>query len=72
MLTLYRMYFLRFQMCNRLPEMMKTGMRGYFLFTTALREMFQRFETREMLRSFAARRIYCLKLVLNGFTHPGE
>ena len=36
-----------------------------------LRGMFGFFEPREMLRSFAARGMYCLKLVLNGFTHPG-
>ena len=35
-LRLYRIYFFCFQMCNRLPEIMKNGMRGYFLFTTAL------------------------------------
>ena len=33
--------------------------------------MFGFFEPREMLRSFAARGICCLKLVWNGFTHPG-
>ena len=33
--------------------------------------MFGFFEPREMLRSFAARGIYSLKLVSNGFTHPG-
>ena len=33
--------------------------------------MFGFFEPREMHRSFAARGIYCSKLVLNGFTHPG-
>ena len=32
--------------------------------------MFGFFEPREMLRSFAARWIYCLKFVRNGFTHP--
>ena len=36
-----------------------------------LRGMFGFFEPREMLRSFAARGIYCLKLVGNGFMHPG-
>ena len=34
-LTLYRIYIFLFQMCNRLPKLMKTEMRGYFLFTTA-------------------------------------
>ena len=34
--------------------------------------MFGFFEPREMLRSFVARRIFCLTLVCNGFTHPGE
>ena len=29
-LTLYRMYFFCFQMCNRLPEMMKNGDAGIF------------------------------------------
>ena len=36
-LTLYRMYIFCFQICNRLVEMMKAEMRGYFLFTTALK-----------------------------------
>ena len=36
-----------------------------------LRGMFGFFEPREMLRSFAARGMYCLKFVYNGFTHPG-
>ena len=35
-LTLYRIYTFCFQVCNRLPEVMKNGDRGYFLFTTAL------------------------------------
>ena len=29
-LTLYRMHFFCFQMCNRLPEMMKNGDAGIF------------------------------------------
>ena len=29
-LTLYRMYFFCFQMCNRLPEMMNNGDAGIF------------------------------------------
>ena len=36
-----------------------------------LRGMFGFFEPREMLRSFAARGMYCLKLVRNEFTYPG-
>ena len=37
----------------------------------SLRGMFGFFEPREMLRSFIAREMYCLKLVSNGFTYPG-
>ena len=36
-----------------------------------LRGMFGFFDPREMLRSFAAREMYYLKLVRHGFTHPG-
>ena len=37
-LTLYRIYiYVCFQMCNRLPELMKNGDAGNFPFTTALK-----------------------------------
>ena len=37
----------------------------------SLRGMFGFFEPREMPRSSAARGVYCLKIVVNGFTYPG-
>ena len=37
-LTLYRMYFFCFQICNRLPEMMKNGEAGIFPIYCSLKE----------------------------------
>ena len=37
-LTLYRMHFFCFQMCNRLPEMMKNGDAGIFPVYYSLKE----------------------------------
>ena len=40
MLTLYRMHFFCFQMCNRLPEIMKNGEAGIFPVYYSLKEPF--------------------------------
>ena len=39
-LTLYRIYIFCFQMCNRLPEMMKNGDAGIFPAHYSLNELF--------------------------------
>ena len=40
-LTLYRMHFFCFQMCNRLPEMMKNGDAGIFPVYYSLNNLYE-------------------------------